>query len=331
MPTDRPTGSTPDSSDVPGPTLTVFRLAAGFTFLAVALGAVVCATGSGAGCATWPGCRPDALTPAWQTAPVIEFTHRVVAIGAGPLVLAAALLALRLPGRDLWVRVLPWVALAGAAAAGAFGRLAVLSGIPTWQGAVDLTSALTAMTVMGIAAVRLGGVQPADADPGQPVTPEAGELVPVSRRHALQPVRLAGAAIVVLIAMQVAGLYTAGKGSFTRCMGWPLWQIVDGDQRPWLQVVRLVLAGVAAALVIGIVLLSVGHQRLRPWAAGLALLLGSELALGLVIGGGGSSHGLRASYSVIAVALLWGLGLFSAVARAELVAAAPSTPESVSV
>ena len=331
MLTDRPTGPSPATSDLHGPTLTVFRLAAGFTFLAVAMGAVVCATGSGAGCPTWPGCRPDALAPVWQTAPVIEFTHRVVAISAGPLVLAAALLGLRLPGRDPWVRVLPWVALAGAGAAGAFGRLVVLSGVPTWQGAVDLTSALTAMTVMGIAAVRLAGVRSADAGPRQPITAGDGELVPVSRRHALQPVRLAGAAIVVLIGMQVAGLYTAGAGSFTRCMGWPLWQFVDGDRSPWLQVVRLALAGVAAALVIGIVLLSVGHERLRPWAAGLALLLGSELALGLVIGGGGSSHALRACYSVIAVALLWGLGLFTAAARAERLTARPILAEPVTV
>ena len=53
-------------------TLTVFRLAALFTFLAVAMGAVVCATKSGASCPTWPGCRPDRLAPQWRLSPVIE-------------------------------------------------------------------------------------------------------------------------------------------------------------------------------------------------------------------------------------------------------------------
>jgi len=43
--------------------LTIFRLAALFTFLAVAMGAVVCATGSGAACPTWPGCRPGQIAP----------------------------------------------------------------------------------------------------------------------------------------------------------------------------------------------------------------------------------------------------------------------------
>ena len=115
--------------------LIVFRLAALFTFLAVAMGAVVCATGSGASCPTWPGCRPDQIAPQLQLSPLIEFVHRVVAMAAGPLVLAAAVISTRLRGVDRWVRILPWVALVGALAAGAFGRLAVLSGLPTWLGA----------------------------------------------------------------------------------------------------------------------------------------------------------------------------------------------------
>ena len=102
--------------------LTVFRLAALFAFLAVAMGAVVCATGSGASCPTWPGCRPQEIAPQWQLSPLIEFTHRVVAMSAGPLVLAAAVMSRRLHGPNRWVRILPLVALGGALAAGAFGK-----------------------------------------------------------------------------------------------------------------------------------------------------------------------------------------------------------------
>ena len=68
----------PENTSAPSTAaLTVFRLAALFTVLAVAMGAVVCATGSGASCPTWPGCRPDNITPQWELSPVIEFTHRV--------------------------------------------------------------------------------------------------------------------------------------------------------------------------------------------------------------------------------------------------------------
>lgn len=168
----------PKNAPVP-PTaaLTVFRLAALFTFLAVAMGAVVCATGSGAACPTWPGCRPYQITPQWQLSPLIEFTHRVVAISAGPLVLAAAVMSRRLPGPNRWLRILPLVALGGAIAAGAFGRLVVLSGLPTWLGAVDLFCALTAMTAMGVAAVILGAA-PSDS------TSRSSSIEPSPRRPA---------------------------------------------------------------------------------------------------------------------------------------------------
>src|SRR5450759_4253104 len=152
--------SAPPTAEPPTAVLTVFRLAALFVFLAVAMGAVVCATGSGASCPTWPGCRPDQITPQWQLSPLIEFTHRVVAMAAGPLVLAAAVMSRRLRGHGRWVRILPLVALVGALAAGAFGRLVVLSGLPTWLGAVDLFCALTAMTAMGVAAVLVGAPAP---------------------------------------------------------------------------------------------------------------------------------------------------------------------------
>ncbi len=54
---------TSSASAPPAATLTVFRLAALFTALAVAMGSVVCATGSGAACATWPGCQPGQIAP----------------------------------------------------------------------------------------------------------------------------------------------------------------------------------------------------------------------------------------------------------------------------
>jgi cytochrome c oxidase assembly protein subunit 15 len=301
----------------PHGTLTVFRSASVFAFLAVTMGAVVCATGSGAGCETWPGCRRSTVTPQWALEPVIEFTHRVSAFGSGPLILAAALLALRLRTADVWVRVLPWVALVCALAAGTFGGLAVTSGISTWEGAIDLTCALTAMTVMGVAAVRLTprGRPPADR-------PEVAlSAFPVSRWRAAQVWELATASVVVLIAMQVAGLFAAGKGSFTRCLGWPLWQIVDGDRYPWLQWVRIASALFAAALVVATAVTASRHERLRPWGIGVGALFAAEMLIGLQIRGGGTGIWTAAAYSVVACLLLWSLGLLTAVARVERVAA----------
>lgn len=285
----------PETSSPRSPALGVFRAAALFTFLAVAMGSVVCATGSGAACATWPGCQPGQIAPQWQLSPIIEFTHRVVAMASGPLVLAAALLSRRVIGSDRWVRALPWLALAGAIAAGVFGRLVVLSHIPTWMGAVDLTSALTAMTVMAIAAVRASGRCNVPAISWGPVLP------------------LAAASVVVLVALHVTAVFAAGKGSYTRCMGWPLWRMIDADQYPTLQAARLGLAGIGAVLVVATAVVAARTERLRRWGVAVGVLFAAEMLLGLVIRGGNLTSAVAAAYSMLAVALLWCLGLMTGV------------------
>lgn len=293
--------------------LTVFRLAAGFTFLAVAIGSTVCATESGAACPTWPGCYPEQVVPGAELNPVIEFAHRLVAIGVAPLVLAAALMAWRLPGAARSVRVLPWVALAGVVAAGTFGRLVVLRGLPTWLGAVDLLCALTALTAMGVAAVLVGSSgRPAVGTLWRPGGPQAGQL--------------AAASVVTLTALHVSGIFAAGARSYTRCLGWPLLRLVAGDPHPRLQVVRLGLAGVVAVLIAGTVRAAVRVVRLRRWGTAVAILLSAEMAVGLLLGGG-SGAGLKAVYSVLAVALLWTLALLAAVAVAALSEGAAESPK----
>jgi cytochrome c oxidase assembly protein subunit 15 len=302
--------------------LTVFRLAALFTFLAVAMGAVVCATGSGASCPTWPGCRPDQITPQWQLSPLIEFTHRVVAMSAGPLVLAAAVMSRRLTGPNRWVRILPWVALAGAVAAGAFGRLAVLSGLPTWLGGVDLFSALTAMTVMGVAAVMVGAPAP---DPSSARSAPSASSAQ-GRRSPEQVLPLSALSLTVLLALHVSGIFAAGKLSFTRCIGWPIWQLIDSDRYPWLQGLRLGLAGLGAVLVITTAVVAARSERLRRWGITVVALFAAEMVVGLVIRAGGINAALAAAYSVLAVALLSCLGLLTAVTWSARIAA-DDTPQ----
>jgi cytochrome c oxidase assembly protein subunit 15 len=282
--------------------LTVFRLAALFVFLAVAMGAVVCATGSGAACPTWPGCRPDQITPQWEMSPVIEFVHRVVAMSAGPLVLAAAVMFRRLEGPDRWVRILPRVALVGALASGAFGRLVVLSSLPTWLGGVDLFCALTAMTTMGVAAVLLGAPAPRST-PGS-----------AHGWHPPQVGSLAAMSVIAVVAMHVSGIFAAAPLSYTRCMGWPIWQLVDSDLHPWLQGARLGLAGCAAALVLTTAVVAARTGRLRSRGIVIGTLFTAEMVLGLVIRGGGINAVVASAYSVLAVAVLSSLGLLTAVA-----------------
>lgn len=286
----------------PTAALTVFRLAAIVIFLAVAMGAVVCATGSGASCPTWPGCRPDEIAPQWQLNPLIEFTHRVVAMTSGPLVLAAAVMSRRLPRPNRWVRILPLVALVGALAAGAFGRLAVLSGLPTWLGALDLFCALTAMSAMGVAAVMAGSPAP------DSLSRSTTELHPAQVQH------LAAMSLTAVIVMHVSGIFAAGSHSYTACIGWPIWQLIDSDLHPWLQVLRLGLAGLGAALVLTTAVAAARHERLRWWGIVLATLFAAEMVLGLMIRAHEFNAGVAAAYSLLAVTLLSCLGLLMAVA-----------------
>jgi len=237
-------------------------------------------------------------------------------MSAGPLVLAAAIMSRRLHGPNRWVRILPLIALAGALAAGAFGRAAILSGIPTWMGGIDLFSALTAMTSMGVAAVMVGSAAHGTARRSAPGP---------------QPLRvfsLAAMSLAVLVAMHVSGIFAAGKGSYTRCLGWPIWQRIDTDLQPWLQNVWLGLAGLGAVLVLTTVVVAVRDDRLRRWGIALGTLFAAEMVLGQVIRAAGLNKGVAAGYSVMAVALVSCLGLLMAVTwPTRQVAATEATPQ----
>ena len=262
----------------------LFTAAALLIFASVMLGAVVCATQSGAACPHWPGCYPDVFAPAVAMNPLIEFVHRVIAAATGPTVLTAAILGRRLV--DPRPRRLAWIALAGTISAGVFGMLVVKFGIPWWLGMIDLASALTATVVILVARLLLA--EGARWAPG----PEA---------------RLAWTAVGALAAMHLLAIAVAGNNSFTRCLSWPL-GVLDADRWPFLQGVRIALAIAAAGL---IAVAARRAQRLPRgwlvgrWAAGLVLL---ELGLGTALVAGAEGLVVRTAFAVVAV------GVFGAVA-----------------
>ena len=132
--------------------------------------------------------------------PRIEFTHRTVTTTAGPLMLAAGLLAGR-PARPTHsVRLLPWRTLALAGVAAAVGRLVVLSSVPAWLGAVDLFSALSAMVATTVATVL--ATRPAVAVAG-------------SHLNRDRPWPWPSAALVLLLVVHPLGILVAGPGSRT--------------------------------------------------------------------------------------------------------------------
>lgn len=284
----------------PRTTVLVFRAAALFTLLAVVGGALVCATESGFECGNWPGCNADALLPSGPVNellyrnPWIEMAHRSSAVLAGPLAVASALLATRLRGVHPLVKLLPWVTVAGAAVAGYVGRGIVLGvEFPAWVSAADLGSAILAMAAMVTATVAL------ERTPSAWLPTSAG--------------RLAWAASGTLLVFHLVSLYAAGPGSFTRCMSWPVWELLSADTagNVSLQWVRFGLAAVAAAFTIAAVVASRAPSRPRGEAVAVGVLLGVVLATGLIIKVSGTDA-LGVPYAIATVGLLCGLVLLAA-------------------
>ncbi|MBA2282183.1 MAG: COX15/CtaA family protein [Actinomycetota bacterium] len=68
----------------------------GLTLVLVATGAAVRLTGSGLGCADWPGCEQERFVPALELNPMIEFVNRVLSGIGGLTALLVGLASLRL-------------------------------------------------------------------------------------------------------------------------------------------------------------------------------------------------------------------------------------------
>src|SRR5664280_3212412 len=90
--------------------------------------------------------------------------------------------------------------------------------------------------------------------------------------------------------------------------------MISSDLYPWLQVVRLCLAGLAAALIVTTAVVAARTERLHAWGLALGVLFAAEMVFGLRVLAAGLNDGVAATYSVLAVALLWCLGMLTAVA-----------------
>ena len=281
-----------------------------FTALLVTMGAVVCATESGEACPDWPGCYGKVIPPP-QIHSIIEYTHRLIAALTTPLIVASAVVGwrrtrdLRLAGR------LPLIATFFTLVVVVFGALTVLTGLPRGVAALDLGCALIVLTLMVTAATA------AYARHADPSTPD--------RLSVQSPfARLGVAAAGAVYAVYVGGILVAGSGSMTRCLSWPIWRILPADLAGWPQIVRLIVAAVAALLVAALIAMAVreggaGGVRRPAFVAAIAFLV--EMLAGGVMMTSGASPLLAVIY-VAAAVLLWCMLVLIAV-QACLSAARP--------
>ncbi len=280
-------------------------VAAVMTCLLVTLGGIVCATESGTGCPDWPGCYGRIIPPP-QINAIIEYTHRFVAALTSPLIIAAAVVSWRRTRAVRWVSRPLAVSLVFLVAVIIFGAFAVLTGLPPVLAAIDLGSALLVLALVVTAATV------AWRRYGSPGLPDRLSLrTPVAR--------LSLAALGSVYAVYVSGVLVAGPGSLTRCVGWPLWQILPDDRPGWPQFARLALAALAALLVLVLIVQAMRTTRDRGLRrtvlyAGLAFL--AEAAITVLLMWTGTSSALLVLH-VAAAAVLWAL-LVAATVQAAL-------------
>jgi cytochrome c oxidase assembly protein subunit 15 len=127
-------------------------------------------------------------------------------------------------------------------------------------------------------------------------------------------------ALTAVFAVYVGGILVAGKGSLTRCLGWPLWGIVPHDLAGWPQIARLGIAALAVLLTAIVIAQAwrAGHSGLRRAGALTGVALATELALSAAISVVGANAALLI-FHVAAAAALWALLV--------VVAVLPALPE----
>jgi cytochrome c oxidase assembly protein subunit 15 len=268
------------------------------TYLLITMGGVVCVTNSGQGCPDWPGCYGQIIPPMRMDA-IIEYAHRFIAALTSPFIIVAAIVGWWKYRSIRWVSWPPVIAVLLLFAVIVFGAFAVLTGLPPWIAAIDLGSALLVLALLLTATVT------AFSHHHNPTRPD--RLWFRSSFAQLSMWTLAAVFIVL-----VSGVLIAKSGSIVRCLGWPLYsgQLIPVDLHGWLQMARLLIAGVASIFIVAVVVQAWRTQRRQTVILRTAILVGflflAEMVIETLMLLGSFSIILLVTY-VAAAAALWAL------------------------
>ncbi len=220
--------------------------AAAVIWLLIMLGGAVCFTGSAKAIPDWPTSFGRLVPPAGIGA-LIEYAHRVLAVAAGALVAAMAVMGLLRFRKDGWLLSLPPpLAVGFLVAVSFFGARAVLSSLTPALAVVDLSCALTvlALTVATATAARLAG---------------GGLRLAPRLKDPLALLALGSCASVFLALALTVAFGRAGSPSI--CLGWPAWVRASAQVRAYGAVAVVQYAASAAAT------LFVAAGLVRAWRA----------------------------------------------------------------
>jgi cytochrome c oxidase assembly protein subunit 15 len=243
-------------------------------FLVLLMGATVTDTGSQSGCVrSWPICHVIFL-PASVRESVIEFSHRAVTGVIGIVIVALAILSIRI--RHKYPALLPLVPIM-------VGALLLQSGMGAWAVKYPQSAAVLALH-FGFSLVAVAGVflvmRVIDEQANGRIIekPPAPPLLKV----------LFWASVVAVYIVAYSGAYIKHAKAEGGCRSWPLcdgrvWPGLSGDNGV-IFMHRLAATG-STLLLIGIAVVAYHHRVARPDLFNIALL--GVLAVGaqIVVGG----------------------------------------------
>jgi len=263
---------------------TLSRLAlvtAGFAYALIVLGFVVRITGSGMGCGDdWPLCNGKLIPSFDSVETVIEYLHRIAALGLSALTVAVVVLAVRLRGAPGGsgpggTDRAAYLAIGLLVLQSLLGAVTVWLELPPHAVVLHLGTAMALLATLLVLGLRAGVAAGTIAAP-PPEAPSRGGII--------------AAAVLAAFVILLGGM-TATTGAAPACQGFPLCngQIWPSDAGGGLQHIHWTHRLLAYALVLHVLGLGLGLQRkgavqriLRAgWAvAGLTV---AQVAVGAVM------------------------------------------------
>ena len=236
------------------------------TYALIVLGGAVRATGSGDACPDWPRCHGE-LIPPFESAVLIEFSHRLLASLVGFLVLATAVVAWRSLRH---VPLIRWGSVAAVVLVGGqivLGGMTVLNDLPSSLVTAHLAlAAILLATLLGIVLVAF-----------VPSTRDA-----VERQEGGAGFRnLAVFTAVAVFALMLTGSYVSGSGAGLAFRDWPLFDgrlLPEGGRLAMIHATHRL-----AAAAVGFLLLYVAARAWRSQPRHGLIAFASTLALALYV------------------------------------------------
>ena len=263
----------------------------------VALGGVVRVTNSGLGCPDWPLCHGQIIPP-FDTATLIEYSHRLSASMLMILVLATAWLAWTYHRSDARIVASALLGLGLVLVAAVLGGVTVLTELVWWVVLLHLGIAECAVACMVVVAF-LGWRPSTDRERQAASGPSARRL------NALVIASLAAAFVLLL-----SGSYMVGSGAGSSCGTWPLCRgsLLPQGTAYAIHMGHRFLTVVAGVLILATAAAAWSKRALRPnlgWTSvTLCLLFGVQVLAGAFVVWSGFTPEMKAAHLTLAT-LVW--------------------------